>query len=204
MPDPLISVPLPTIRGREGLFNAALQSYRDTANVELIEFHDLKGCGEAWAIGADMATGEYIQFSADDIVMHPGWWVRAVRYCDQGFLPAARVLNTDGSLQSCGNNNLEMKEGAVPEFTRSPIVAREQWEKLRPLVHPFLLKAHYFTDNVFTDAGRTLGMETVVCRSYEYTHHMTQVGASDNQRNTRMQQDFDLYREYLSNGFKFA
>ncbi len=204
MPDPLISIPIPTITGREDLFNIAVDTYERTANVEIIPFYNLPGCGPAWAEGADIAKGEYIHFAADDIIMHPGWWRKAVRYCDQGFLPAARIMNTDGTLQSCGNNNMEMKEGAVPEFTRSPIVSRAQWKALAPLVKPFLLRAHYWTDNIFSAAGRTLGMETVVCRSYEYTHHMTQVGASDNQRNTRMQQDFELYREYLGNGFAFA
>ncbi len=192
--DPLISVPLPTIKGREQLFEATKDSYFATANVEVIEFHDLPGCGPAWAEGADQAQGEYIQFGADDVVMHPNWWRKAIRYCDQGFLPAARVLNTDGSLQSCGDGFVEMKEGAIPEFTRSPIVSKAQWEQLSPLVSPFLRSGTlYYTDNVFTWAGRKLGMETVVCRSYEYTHHM----APSPERNGRMEHDFHLYLAYI-------
>ncbi len=201
MPDPLITIPIPTIKGREALFAHTLESYRATANVQLIEFHDLPNCGLAWAQGADMAEGQYIHFAADDVTMHPNWWQKPVAYCDKGFLPAPRVLNTDGTLQSCGDNFQEMKEGAVPAFTRAPFISVTQWKQLSELVRPFLLKAHYWTDNIFSAAGRTLGMETVVCRSYEYTHHMADIGASLDTRNVRMQQDHALYQEYIGNGF---
>ena len=136
--------------------------------------------------------GEYIHFGADDVEMHPGWWEQTVRFCDRGFLPAPRVLNTDGTLQSCGDWAVEMRDGAVPEFTRGPFVSRAQWDQLAPLVAPFLEAAHYFTDNVFTWAGRRLGMETVVCRRYEYTHHMAPQGRADR----RMAADHELFVQY--------
>ncbi len=195
MPDPLITVPIPTIKGREAMFKATCASYEQTANVQLIPFFDLTGCGPAWAEGADQAKGDYVHFAADDVTMHSNWWQKAAAYCDQGFLPAPRVLNTDGTLQSCGDNFQEMKEGAIPEFTRAPFISREQWQKLRPLVRPFLLQAHYFTDNVFSWAGRRLGMQTVVCRSYEYTHHMAATG----RRNERMETDYRLFMDYIGN-----
>ena len=87
-----------------------------------------------------------------------------------------------------------MRDGAVPEFTRVPFVSREQWEKLAPLVRPFLETAHYYTDNIFSWAGRKLGMETTVCRSFELTHHLALVGRVE----TRAAADQQRFLRYIA------
>ncbi|MHB8742580.1 MAG: hypothetical protein ACYC9L_05580 [Sulfuricaulis sp.] len=188
----VISVVIPTIPGREHLLAKTEASYR-AENTQLIVVKGRPTCGEAWVEGASRAEGDYLHFSADDIEAHPGWWGKAAVLSELGFLPAPRILNTDGSLQSCGDWDVEMRDGAIPEFTRVPFLSKEQWAAIDPLVTPFLEKAHYYTDNIVSWAGRKLGMETVVCRSYELTHHLAGQGRLD-----RMRQDFELFMNYIT------
>lgn len=191
----MISVVIPTVTGRERFFEKAVESYGDA---EILVFKDLDACGPAWVKGAEQAKGDYIHFGADDLEAHPGWADAATRFCDRGFLPAPRILNTDGSLQSCGDWEVELPEGAIPQFTRIPFVSRGQWEKLAPLITPFLKQAHYYTDNIFSWAGRRLGMQTAVCRRYLFTHHLAEVkrGAGTTWEN-RMRDDHQKFMDYV-------
>lgn len=204
---PLITVPMPTVTGREDLLQDALDSLLATSTVDLHIVLDGKGCGEAWARGFEEGNGDYFFAGADDITMHPGWWQAAKRVADLGHLPVARVLNTDGSLQSCGRWQTEFPDGYMltgtgDDFCRSPFFSRAQWEKLRPLVFPFLQipAIHYFTDNIFSWAGNRLGMRSVVARSYEYTHHLSDVkrGAGTTWER-KMQQDHARFIDYTTN-----
>jgi hypothetical protein len=198
LPKPLlISVPLPTVTGREEYLEKAVAAYEAHANVEILLYKDLPNCGLAWAKGAEESKGDFIHFGADDVEMHPGWWEAATRFCNIGILPAPRILNTDGSLQSCGNWEVEMVTGAIPEFTRGPFVSRSQWDRMSDLVVPFLEVAHYYTDNIFSWVGRRIGLETAVCRGYEYTHHMAEAkrGAGTTWQQ-RMQQDHERFQHY--------
>lgn len=196
---PLITAPVPTVTGREAFLEETIRSYEETANIEVLVYHDLPTCGAGWLKGITEGTGEYFVMGADDITMHPGWWVEAARFADLGYLPCARILNTDGSLQSCGTWEQEMATGAIPEFTRSPFFTRAQWERLEPLVAPILPELHYFSDNIFTWAGRKLGMETVVCRAYEYTHHLApQKRGAGMTWNDRMAHDHATFMAYIN------
>ena len=63
MPDtsaPLITVALPTVTGREEYYEKARDSYLKTANVELLVYQDMPGCGPAWAQGIREGSGDYI------------------------------------------------------------------------------------------------------------------------------------------------
>lgn len=187
--------------GREGYLAKAVQSYEETADVEVLLYTDLPCCGQAWLQGIQEGTGSYFHMGADDVEMHPRWWQDAVQACDLGYLPAARILNTDGTLQSCGPWGREVPNGAIlhgEDFTRSPFFSRAQWERLEPLVAPILGQLHYFSDNVFTWAGRLLGIETVVVRGYEYTHHLADVkrGAGTTWEG-RMEADHKLFTDYV-------
>jgi hypothetical protein len=203
MPDPaspLITVPLPTIDGREQFFGDTVRSYEETANVELLVYENLPTCGAAWLKGIQEGTGDYFHMGADDVTMHPGWAEAATKVCDMGYLPAARILNTNGTLQSCGPWETELPNGTIlhgDDFTRSPIFSRKQWQALEPLISPILAQLHYYSDNIFTWAGRKLGMQTVVCRGYEYTHHLAEPGRGAGMNwNERMQHDHALYLNY--------
>lgn len=191
---PLITVPLPTVTGREQFYEQAVSAYERWANVEILTFKDFPGCGPAWALGAFIGKGDYIHFGADDVEMHQGWWQAATQVCDKGKLPAPLIFNTNGSLQACGGSWERMeKDGEPTSYTRGPFVSRQQWEQLAPLVAPFLATAHYYTDNIFTWAAGRLGVPTVNCHGYAYTHHMAGAGRLDGREGV----DGNLYTRYV-------
>lgn len=191
---PLITVPLPTITGRSSFYDRAVEAYERWANVEILTFENFPGCGPAWALGAFIGKGEYIHFGADDVEMHEGWWEAATKVCDQGNLPAPLIYNTNGTLQACGGSWERMEDdGKVTSYTRGPFVSRKQWELLSPLVAPFLAKSHYYTDNIFTWAGLKLGMQTVNCHGYAYTHHLASAGRLDGREGV----DGNVYNQYV-------
>ncbi len=198
----LVTVPLPTIVGREDLFGKAVTSYQGTIpDVEILVYENYPTCGKAWLEGIQEGRGDYFLMGADDVEMHPGFWQAAKSAIDLGYLPAARILNTDGTLQSCGPWETEVINGTIltgGDFTRSPCFSRAQWEKLEPLVAPILGQIHYYTDNVFTWAGRLVGMETVIVRQFEYTHHLAEPGRGAGMTwNERMQADYKTYTDYI-------
>lgn len=176
MPDqaaPLITVPLPTIDGREEYLEKAVAAYqRTTPNIEILIVRNAPNCGVVWQYGAEHGTGDYIAFGADDVEMHDGWWQAATAMIDQGALPAPLIYNTDGTIQSCGGSNGVLEpDHAFTEFTRGPIVSRAQWQLIGPMI-----PIHYFTDNWVSYRGSLHGIPTVVCRDYAYTHHMADQG----------------------------
>lgn len=147
--------------------------------------------------GIAEGSGDYFFMGADDVDAHHGWWQEPTRFTDLGFLPAARVLNTDGTLQSCGDWAVEMPTGSVPIFTRTPFFSRAQWDTLEPLVGPVLADLHYFSDNIFTWAGRQLGIETAVSRSFLLTHHLAAAGRGAGMTaGQRMAHDHAVFQRY--------
>lgn len=187
----LISVPIPTIAGREKLLAQAIKSYQDTANVEILVSRGAgMTCGLGWTTGADKATGDYIAFGADDVEMLPGWAEAAIALCDENKLPAAVVLNTDGTVQSCGGAWGEMEpHGAVTRYSRSPVIKREWWE----FVGPIPAELHYFTDDWVTWRCRQHGIEPVVSHDYRYVHHLSSVGRVEQ----RMGSDGQVFQQYV-------
>jgi hypothetical protein len=141
----VISVIVPTIDGRESYLKDCLASYAaHTSDYEVIVVPNKPNCGLAWTEGADLAVGSELHFSADDLQPHAGWSQAAMEVVERGFLPAPRILNTDGSLQSCGGEEAwerEQPTGARAGFSRIPFLSRQQWERIRLLVQPFLVHA---------------------------------------------------------------
>lgn len=180
----------------------AIAAYEKFANVEIIVYTDLPGCGPAWARGADAAQGDYIHFGADDVEMHGGWAEAAIETVDRGYIPAPRVLNTDGSLQSCGGSDgweTEHETGEWADFSRGPVISRDWWQTIRALAAPFLEQTHYFTDNCISFTARLYGIETGVHRGYEYTHHLAQQSRGAGMSwNDRMHHDRDIFELYAS------
>jgi len=173
----LISIIVPTIDGREEYLEACKTAYAaHTQDYELIVVPNKPTCGEAWVVGADRAVGDHIHFSADDLQPHKGWADAAREVCARGFLPAPRILNDDGTLQSCGNWEEEAPTGEQTEFTRIPFLSREQWDRIAPLACDFLKTAHYYTDNAISAAGAHLGIRTGVHRDYLFTHSLAEPG----------------------------
>jgi hypothetical protein len=174
----LISIVCPTVDGREESLERCRISYLETTpNAEFIVVENAPTCNQAWNIGIPEARGEYIHLTADDIEATEGWWQFGVRWADEGFLPAARILNTDGSLQSCGNRDHEEDTGTLTELTRVPFFSRAQMVKAG--IYPIKPEGQYFGDAYVSHRGRLHGMKTVVVREMCFYHHFAQPGRLD-------------------------
>jgi hypothetical protein len=174
----LISVIIPTIRAREdaGWLDRCLDAYENATHHEWrpVVVRDRPTCGIAWNEGIAQATGDLIHLTADDIEPLP-WWDRAgIEIIEQDALPAARVLNTDGTLQSCGTDHLEHETGEEAFVARVPFASRDQFNRIGPM-----LERHYMGDYWFSHRGRQVGLKSVVHRGYAFVHHFAPEGRID-------------------------
>ena len=182
----MISVVIPTITGREHWLHNAMKCY---PGCELIVIKDQPTCGIAWNQGIQEASGSHILLAADDIAPAVQEWAAAAIYwTGQGYLPCARILNTDGTLQSCGYWVEEVGTGSICRFARIPFATREQLAAIGPIID-----THYYTDVWFSDMGRRHGYETVVVREFCFYHHFAPEGRVDD----RLEPDRLLYEQAL-------
>lgn len=172
----MISVVIPTIAGREHWLERCLTAYENNTfhDWEPIVIRDKPACGIAWNEGIAKARGDYIHLSADDLEPLACWDKPAVESADRGELPAARILNTDGSLQSCGTDDQEHDEGEEAFVARIPFATREQFDLIGPM-----MENHYMGDYWFSHRGRQVGLRSVVRRRYTFYHHYAQEGRID-------------------------
>jgi glycosyltransferase involved in cell wall biosynthesis len=174
LPNPLITLVIPTIDGREDSLARCISSYQEhTDDYEIIVVHNAPNCGVVWQWAAEHSTGDYIAFSADDLEAHEGWWQEATTMIDHDVLPAPLIFNADGTVQSCGASWETLEpDHAYTEFTRAPFVSRRQWDRaIKPMI-----PIHYYTDNYASERARLNGIPTVVCHSYKLTHHTADEG----------------------------
>jgi hypothetical protein len=169
-----ISVIVPTITGREYYLDRCREAYRKTTKWTEYEFIVLKNyptCGMAWNVGIKQAKGAYIHLSADDLEPHFGWWQAAVQLVEQGVIPCPRILNSDGTLQSCGSDNTEQETGTPSDVARVPFLTREMAEALYPI-----FENQYCGDYWITREALRWGWPTVVVREMFFTHHRASEG----------------------------
>ena len=169
----MISIVIPTIRGREEHFERCVAAYesRTVETYEIIVERDHPAVGPAWNAGAARATGGLLHLTADDLEPHDGWDQAAINTVQQGFLPAPRVVNQNGQLDSCGLHGVEMEDGAVVPMSVVPFLPTSLWAEIGPC-----LPIHYFTDNWISWRAARAGWSTRVRRGYGFTHHWAQVG----------------------------
>jgi glycosyltransferase involved in cell wall biosynthesis len=172
---PLVSVILPTLSVREHWLEKALASIERTVpSFELHVYHDLPACGEGWNLGIPQAKGEYVLLFADDLEAHSGWLEPAIESLDQGIIPCPRILNPDGSLQSCGTFAEEAADGTESVVARVPFLTRYMAQSMHPI-----FPNHFMGDHWITFRGKQLGWPTRVVRAMEFTHHFAQEGRID-------------------------
>jgi glycosyltransferase involved in cell wall biosynthesis len=171
----LISVVCPTVTGREHWLAGAIASIvRTTPDFEWLEYTDLPTCGAGWNLGIQAAKGDYILLFADDLEAHPGWWEAGIAALERGVIPCPRILNPDGSLQSCGTYDSEAEDGTPSVVARVPFLTREMAQAMFPV-----MENHYMGDHWITWKGLQLGWPTQVVRDMVFTHHFAQEGRID-------------------------
>jgi len=168
----VISVIIPTIQGREAWLGRTLAAYeRTTSEYELVVLNDFPTCGQAWNAGLLQAKGEYIHLSADDLEPHEGWWQAGMDSVRQGHLPCPRVVNSDGSLQSCGSDALENDTGTVSDVARIPFFPESLTKHLYPI-----FDEQYCGDYWISWKAAQAGWPTYVNREMVFTHHLVSEG----------------------------
>jgi glycosyltransferase involved in cell wall biosynthesis len=172
---PYITVITPTISGREHWLKRALSSIvATTPDVEFLTYLDLPTCGEGWNRGIPEARGRYILFFADDLEAHPGWWEAGVTAIHEDYLPCPRILNPDGTLQSCGTFAEEAEDGTPSVVARVPFLPAHLAKSMYPI-----FSNQYMGDHWITWRAKQLGYPTLVLRDMVFTHHFAMEGRID-------------------------
>ena len=172
----MISIVCPTISGREHWLERCQVSYCETTELEheFIVVRDYPACNQAWNVGILEAQGDFIHLTADDIEAHPRWAEIGLEWIEKGILPCTRVLNSDGTLQSCGNDATEQPTGTSSDVARVPFFPREILPAFYPILH-----THLMGDYWITHQARKIGWPTVVVREFCFTHHFALEGRLD-------------------------
>lgn len=172
---PLISVICPTVSGREHWLEKALMSIRRTVPAfQWLVYENLPTCTEGWNRGIERVEGDYVLLFADDLEAHPGWLQAGIDALEEGIIPCPRILNPDGSLQSCGTFAEEAENGTPSVVARIPFLTREMAQMMHPI-----WDRHYLSDHWITWKGEQLGWPTLVVRSMLFTHHFAPEGRKD-------------------------
>jgi len=191
----LISVVVPTIPGREDLFELVIRAYFDRTgyDLELIPQYGHPTVGCAWQAGADQASGEYIHLGNDDCEPHPGWAEPAVEAVEAGFIPSPQVYAPDGTPQGLPAWGVVDVDWTPVSCAMIPFLSRKQWLAIRPL-----LTSHYYTDNWITTRARNAGWRCRLRTGYAFTHHWAQPGRGAGMTEPdRMAYDERLYHAAL-------
>lgn len=164
-----LAIVIPTVAGREQLLHRCYGAFRQTApSATILIVRDEPTCGAAWNRGANLAEQRFAErgralrwllFAADDLIPEPGFLDPALWFADRGQLPAARLLNEDGTVW-----NPHERPGDLVAFPRVPLLRLDVWKRLGPI--PGDPPLHYFSD---VWLGRH-GDPCPVVGSFRFTH----------------------------------
>lgn len=198
MSEPLISVVIPTIEGRESLYEQAVKDYKElTPNVEIISVHNAASCGAAWAHGALLASGDYLHLSADDLEPTEGWWKAGMRAVHNRQVPAARVWRPTGGIESGVAWGQNGRDGQPAALAQIPFCSMEDWHNgIGPMV-----PLQYYSDNWFQFKAEQIGLRCVLVDGYEFIHHRPQ-GPREGEFE-QMAADKVEYDRYCTEGFSW-
>ena len=173
---------LPTITGREESLARTIASYRETLHgtpYEIIIITDYPTWPSACNEGYKRSMGDVLHFTADDLEALPGWQVPALLHLSvYDELPAPRVFDYKPPPEGQWANPDDGEHGAIPWFTRIPIMTREQYEKIGLWPH-----IDYYADTWVSERGRRVGIQTRMVHGYDFVHHWSQIGRVDSQEN---------------------
>lgn len=176
----MISIVIPTISGREKSLASITDAYEETlagVEFEIIVEKDRKTWPSACNMGYRRSSGDVVHFGADDLEPLPGWHQPAVAHlAHYDELPAAAVYDYDKD--GVFNNADDGPDGAIVQFTRVPIMRRDQWQRIG--AWPRLI---YFADLWLSEKARSIGIETRILYGYRFVHHWSQIGRVDSDKN---------------------
>jgi len=189
---PELTVVLPTISGREKSLQCSIDSYDQTLKGEdydIIVIQDAPTWPEGCNAGYYKSDSPYILFGADDLDALPGWWECGKQaLVDRPMeLPAPRVydmtdesgqMRTEGEWRWANPEDGCGEDGALTEFTRVPLMSKQQWETIGPW--PSII---YYADLWLSDKARTLGIRTRMVHGFDFFHRWSQIGRVDSKKN---------------------
>lgn len=169
-----LSIVIPTITGKEASLQRTKAAYIDAKpqgwEYEFIVVKNAGNAGKGWNRGADQASGDYLHFTADDILPHPGWLETAYEASEDGEYPAPRIVFEDGTLQGCGGLHgsyiqEEIPDGTAVQNSQLPFFRAELWEEMGPG-----LPIHYWADDYLSERAVRAGLTVVFRKDYAFTH----------------------------------
>lgn len=168
-----MSVVVPTIAGREHWLERCVRAYEETVpGVEVIVVTGKPSCGAAWEEGQERATGDYVHFTADDLVPLPGWFEAAAEVCDAGAIPAANVLTEEAGGEWLPSSTMyaqayllgdgQTENVLVPFFSRAQFEIDDGDSWVCPI--------HYGSDDWVTFLADRRGIPTRFTHGYLFGH----------------------------------
>lgn len=176
----LLSVIVPTISGREESLARTLAAWEANTpfDLDLIVVKDKPTWPAACNFGASQAQGDIIVWGADDLDPIAGWHSDLEQwFSERDELPAPRLHNYSEDAPIW--NVEDGPDGAVPLFTRVPVMSRSQMGRIGPWPEQLI----YYADYWVSEKGRTLGIETRNLFSFAFVHHWCQIGRVDSREN---------------------
>jgi hypothetical protein len=196
-----IGVVIPTIEGREKMYEITRRTYEHTLGDEvewrIVTVKQADSCGEAWQIGADeLYNGfdpHYLHLGADDLVPLDGWWEAGVRVVEKGGVPGAYIRRPDGSLESCKAWETDGDDGELADLARVPFCSWQQWLRISPIP-----PIQYYSDNAFHDKARDYGWPCIIDHGYAFIHHRPATPRPG--ENEQMIRDHRYYEQWRASG----
>lgn len=170
----MIAIVIPTVPGREALYERTVAAYRATTpGATIITVRNRPTIGQAWndgAAAAQEAGADYLHLSADDVEPAEGWAEACIEYAGRFIYPSPRILNADGSLHSCGTMGGGMLMPECGDFTPCasspfPFMSMGFWDDIGPS-----LPIHYYADDYLGWRARLHGVAVEVIRDFTLTH----------------------------------
>ena len=162
----MISIIVPTITGREEWLEKCLKGYKLTApDAEVIVVKDQPSCAEGWQKGYEQSSGDYLHFTADDIVPGYDWYPAAIEMLDRGVLPVASVF--EGRKRFICPTPMNVLKVMIPFLTRD-MMELGNW----------FLPIHHGSDDWVTYRAVQLGIPVEFCPQYVIHHYTAPEGRS--------------------------
>lgn len=163
MSDPLVSILIPTVGGRDELLAQVAAAFRET----------VPGCevmrvgGHSWGAGLNhlalFAKGSYWLTACDDILPEPGWFEPARAMVDQGLTPATRYFNLEGQPLRPGTD--DAPHGAPIDWCRSFLLTPAIFEEVGEF-----MDATWWADIDYSERLSASGRPVTACDGFRFTH----------------------------------